>query len=102
MDEVAGLGAGRILSLRTPADLADTGEDIGDRLLLSMMMNPGARSRFDLEQSAPKRRIDTKLRRHRRQPFGTWRLGRSRVEFFGTDDTDRSGFTHDIAAQSEG
>src|SRR5450432_3936382 len=55
MNEIAGLCTrGRFASF-APADFADTREDVGDGLLLAMMMNSGPRSRCHLEQAAPDR-----------------------------------------------
>src|SRR5438270_12786737 len=53
MNEIAGLRTRDRVSSLAPADFADAGEDIGDRLLLSMMMDARARSRRYLEQAAP-------------------------------------------------
>ena len=53
MNEVAGFRAGNVFAARSPANFADTCEHIGDRLLLTMMMDAGACSRLDLEQPGP-------------------------------------------------
>jgi hypothetical protein len=38
-----------VFAPHTPADVADAGQDISDRLLLSMMMDARTGSRLDLE-----------------------------------------------------
>jgi hypothetical protein len=48
----AGCGRSEVSSV-TPANLTRTGEYVGDRLLLSMVVNAGARTELDVEQSAP-------------------------------------------------
>jgi hypothetical protein len=60
MNEIAGLRTRNELTVVTPTDLANAREDVGDRLLLSVMVNAGPRSRFHgprsrfhLEQAAP-------------------------------------------------
>lgn len=53
MDEITSLRLRYIFALLAPADLARAGEDIGDCLLLAMVMNASPGSRLDLEQSAP-------------------------------------------------
>src|SRR5437868_14910568 len=83
MDEIAGFRARSVFAPRAPADFADAQQDIGDRLLLSMMMDARTGSRFDLEQPAPQRRLDAKLRCDRGQAHGAWRLCGSRVESAG-------------------
>ena len=55
MDEIAGFRARSVFASHAPADFADARQDIGDRLLLSMMMD-ARRPRVDLEQPAPQRR----------------------------------------------
>jgi hypothetical protein len=67
MDEIAGFRARGVFAPRAPADFAGAGQDIGDRLLLSMMMDACTGSRLDLEQPAPQRRLDAELRRDRGQ-----------------------------------
>jgi hypothetical protein len=62
MYEIAGFRARSVFAPRAPADFADARQDIGYRLLLSMMMDASTSSRFDLEQSAPQRRLDAELR----------------------------------------
>jgi hypothetical protein len=52
MDEIAGLRARSVFATRAPVDFADR-QNIGDGLLLSMMMDAGTSSRFDLEQPTP-------------------------------------------------
>ena len=80
MDEIAGFRARSVFAPRAPADFADARQDIGYRLLLSMMMDASTSSRLDLEQPAPQRRLDAELRCDRGQAHGAWRLCRSRVE----------------------
>src|SRR5437016_6449496 len=88
MDEVAGLRRPGMLSPRPPADFADARQDVGDRLLLAMMVNSGTGARFDLEQSAPQRRLDAGLRRNRGQAHGAGRLCGSLIEFGWTDNAN--------------
>src|SRR5258708_7258854 len=70
MNEVASLRAPYEFSSCAPAHFTDAGENIGDRLLLSMMMNSRLRFWFHLKQAAPDRRSDAKRRRDRRAAFG--------------------------------
>jgi hypothetical protein len=58
MDEIASLCACEMLSLRAPAHFANAGQHVGYRVLLSMMMNSGPRSRFDFEKTSPDCRSD--------------------------------------------
>ena len=62
MDEIAGFRARSVFAPRAPADFADARQDIGDRLLLSMMMDARTSARLDLEQSTPQRGLDAELR----------------------------------------
>jgi len=55
MNEIAGISAGGVFALRAPADIACTREDVGDCLLLAVMMNSGTGSRLDFKQAAPHR-----------------------------------------------
>src|SRR5580700_892885 len=80
MDEITGFRARSVFAPRAPADFADARQDIGDRLLLAMMMDARMGSRLDLEQPAPQRRLDAELRCDCRQAHGAWRLCRSQVE----------------------
>ena len=88
MDEVTNSCCRETLSLRTPPDFANTPEDVRDCVLLSMMVNSGARSWLDLEQPAPQHRVDAKLWCDRRQAFRAGGLRRSVVELRRTDDTN--------------
>ena len=74
MDEIAGFRGRGIFSPHTPADFADARQDVGDRLLLAMMVNARAGSWLDLEQAAPQHRIDAQLWRDSCLAYGTWRL----------------------------
>src|SRR6266699_5531853 len=94
MDEIAGFRARSVFAPRAPADFAGAGQDIGDRLLLSMMMDACTGSRLDLEQPAPQRRLDAELRRDRGQAHGAWRLCRSRVESGWADNANGGIFGH--------
>ena len=62
--------------------------DIGDRLLLSMTMNARTRSRLDLEQPAPQRRLNAELRRDRGQAHGACCLCRSRIKSGRADNAN--------------
>ena len=90
MDEVASLCARDEFAAFTPADFADAGEDVCDRLLLSMMMNSCPRSRLYLEQAAPDRRCDAQCGRDSRATFGAPRLCCSAIELSRADDMDCS------------
>src|SRR6266481_1813835 len=96
MNEIASLCTRDRFTSFAPADLANAGEDVGDGLLLSMMMNSRTGSRLHLEQSAPDRRGDAERRRDGRAPFGARRLRRSRIEFSRADDVDCSRRTHGV------
>src|SRR5882724_8998439 len=96
MDEIAGFRARSVFAPRAPADFADARQDIGDRLLLSMMMDARTGSRLDLEQPAPQRRLDAELRCHSGQAHGAWRLCRSRVESGRADNANWGIFGHHI------
>jgi hypothetical protein len=96
MDEISGFPARRAFALRTPADFAVAGEDIGDRLLLAMMMNTCAGSRQDLEQAAPQRRSDAELRGYSRQAHRAWRLCRPAVEFGRADNANWGIVCHEL------
>ncbi len=80
MDEIAGFRGRGIFSPRAPADFANARQDVGDRLLLAMMVNARAGSRLDLEQAAPQHRVDAELWRDCCLAYGAWRLCRSLVE----------------------
>ena len=94
MDEIAGLRARCELTSCTPAYLADAGQHVGNRLLLSMMMNSGPRSRFNLEQAAPDRRRDADVQRDGGATFGARRLCSSKIELIWADDANCSGPAH--------
>jgi hypothetical protein len=53
MNEITGLCARDKFPVFAPADFANAREDVGDRVLLSVMMNSSSRSRLYLEHSAP-------------------------------------------------
>ena len=88
MNEIAGFRSRREFTPHSPADFTDARQDIGDRLLLSMMMNSRAGARSHLEQSAPQHRLDAELWRDRRQAHRSWRLRRSLIESGRTDNAD--------------
>src|SRR5580704_13462801 len=92
MDEITGFRARSVFAPRAPADFANARQDIGDRLLLAMMMDARMGSRLDLEQPAPQRRLDAELRCDCRQAHGARRLCRSQVEFGRTDNANREIF----------
>ena len=100
MNEIAGLCTRDRFSSLAPADFADAGKDVGDRLLLAVMVNPGLRSRLDLEQASPESRTDTECGGDSRAAFGTRRLRSSALELLGTDDVDCREI-HDIPDQFE-
>src|ERR1700730_7431731 len=88
MDKIAGFRRRRTFSPRAPADFANARQDVGDRLLLAMMVNARAGSRLDLEQDAPQRRVDAELWRDCCLAYGAWRLCRSLVEPGRADNAD--------------
>src|SRR6266446_7065676 len=94
MDEIADFRARGIFTPRAPADFADARQDIGDRLLLSMMMDARTGSRLDLEQPAPQRRLDAELWCDRGQAHRAWRLCRSRIESGRADNANWGIFLH--------
>src|SRR6267154_3543 len=99
VNEVAGLRVRYEFTSCTPANLADAGEHIGDRLLLSMMVNSGPRSRFDLEQAAPDGKSNAQRRCDSLATFGARRLRGSEVEFRWADDVDCSRRAHGVPNQ---
>src|SRR5258707_705919 len=88
MDEIAGFRGRGIFAARAPADFANARQDVGDRLLLTMMVNAGAGSRLDLEQAAPQHRVDAELWRDCCLAYGAWRLCRCLVEPGRADNAD--------------
>src|SRR5712675_997202 len=66
-----------------------------------MMMDARTGSRFDLEQPAPQRRFDTKLRCDRGQAHGAWRLCRPWVEPGRADNVNWGIFGHHVQLLSE-
>src|SRR5258708_23466954 len=98
MDEIAGFRARRIFAPGAPADFADARQDIGDRLLLSMMMDARTGSRLDLEQPAPQGRLDAELRCDRGQAHGAWRLCSSPVDSVRADNATWGVFGHPLHA----
>ena len=101
MDEIAGFRARSEFASVAPADFADAGENVGDRLLLAVMMNACPRSRRHLEQAAPDRRRNAERRRDGGSALGARRLRRSRIEFGRADDVDCSGGAHDVQISFE-
>jgi hypothetical protein len=57
IEEIARLQGGIKLPSVAPANVRRAAEDIGDRVLLSMMMYSGAGSRLDGEETSPHRRL---------------------------------------------
>jgi hypothetical protein len=96
MNEIAGPRTRPMFSLRAPAYFADAGENVGNRLLLSVMVNSCPRSGFHLEQAAPDRRSDTERRRDCRASFGARRLRGRAIEFIRADDMDCSSKIHGV------
>src|SRR5258708_16141167 len=88
MDEIAGFRGRGTFSPRAPADFANARQDVGNRLLLAMMVNSRAGSRLDLEQPAPQHRVDAELWRDRCQAHRAWRLRRFLVEPGRADNAD--------------
>src|SRR3982074_212684 len=101
MNEIPGFRTRARFTLFAPADFAAAGEDGGDGLLLSVMMDSGPRSRQYLEQAAPDCRGDAERRRDGGAAFRARRLRRSRIEFSWPDDVDRSGRTHGVPVNFE-
>jgi len=90
MNEIAGLRSRDRFSLFAPADFADAGEDVGDRLLLSVMMDSRPRSRLYFEQAAPDCRRDAERGRDSGATFGARRLSCALIEFSRADDVNCS------------
>src|SRR5277367_2231127 len=88
MDEVAGLRAGAVFTSRAPADLTEARQNIGNRLLLAVMVDARTSSGPDLEQPAPHLRLDAELRRHCGKAHGARRLRRSWIERGWTDNAN--------------
>jgi hypothetical protein len=88
MDEITSVRARRVFTPLAPTDVADAREDIGDGLLLAMMMDAGTGSRLDLEQPAPHCRVNAELRRDRSEAYGSRRLRRSRIKPGRGDDSN--------------
>ena len=96
MDEITGFRARSVFAPRAPADFADARQDIGDGLLLSMMMDAGTRPRLDLEQPAPQRRLDAELRCDRGESHRARCLRRSRVKSVRAHNTNWRIFGHHV------
>jgi len=96
MDEITSVRACGVFTPRAPTHFANAREDIGDGLLLAMMMNAGARSGLDFEQSAPHRRFNAELGCDRRETQGSRRLRRSRVKPSGADDSNPRMFNRHV------
>ena len=96
MNEITGLRACREFSSFAPPNFADAGENVGDRLLQSMMVNSCPGSRIDLEQSAPDSRRYAELGSDSRTAYGARRLCRSEIELRRADDVDGSSFAHGV------
>src|ERR1700736_3838002 len=96
MNEVAGLRAAGVFPTRAPTDLTKSLQDIGDRLLRSMMVNSRSRPRPYLEEATPQDRFRAGFRRDRSQTLRTGCLRGSRGEVRGTDDTNRRIAFHDV------
>src|SRR5882724_12159130 len=99
MNEVAGLPVRYEFTSCTPANLADAGQHISDRLLFSMMVNSGPRSRFNLEQAAPDGRSNAQRRCDSLATFGARRLCGAQIEFSRADDVDCSKRAHGVPDQ---
>src|SRR5262245_24815404 len=96
MNEIAGLCACRKFSSFTPTHFASAGEDVGDRLLLSMVVNSSPRSRSDSEQTAPDSRRDAQRGSYSRTAFGARCLGGPGIELRRADDMDGRSCTHGV------
>ena len=83
-----------------PADLVEARQDIGDRLLLSMMVDPGTGSWLDLEQPTPQCRLNAALRCDRSSVQRAWRLCPSRAELRRTDNADGRTLVHRLTLVS--
>src|SRR5258705_13459194 len=88
MNEVAGLGARNRFTAYAPADFADSREHVGDRFLLSVMMNSCSRFRLYFEQAAPDGWRNDECRCDRGATFGARSLCGSFIEFSRADDAD--------------
>jgi hypothetical protein len=53
VNEITSLSAARVFPMLAPTDLAKSFQDVGDRLLRSMMMNSRSRSSSYLEEATP-------------------------------------------------
>ena len=96
MDEVAGLRAGAVFTSRAPADLTEARQNIGNRLLLAVMVDARTSSGPDLEQPAPHLRLDAELRRDCGKAHGAWRLRRSWIECGWADNANARAFSNHI------
>src|ERR1700730_15722312 len=99
MYEIDGLCTRDRSSCVAPADFADAREDVGDRLLFSVMMYSGPESRSHLEQTAPDGRRNAKHRRDSGAAFGARCLRSVLIEFSRTDDADGGRITHGVPDQ---
>src|ERR1700730_9691792 len=98
MYEIDGLCTRDRSSCVAPADFADAREDVGDRLLFSVMMYSGPESRSHLEQTAPDGRCNTERRCDSDATLRARSLRRFLVEFSRADDVD-CGRAHGIPGQ---
>jgi len=96
MDEIAGLRAGAVFASRAPTDLANARQDIGDRLLLAMMVDTRTSSRLHLEQPAPHLRCDAERRRDRGKTHRARSLRRSWIECGWADNANARAFSNHI------
>lgn len=94
MDKIAGVRGFRILAALSPPDQAIALEDIGDGLLLSVMMDAGLGPGLNDKYPAPKRGGDTIVNRDGGTTLGSRRLGRSPVELRGSDDANGGILAH--------
>jgi len=96
MNEIAGLRSSNRFSPRAPTDFADPGQNVGDGLLLSVMMDTRARSGGHREEAAPDCRCDTERGCNRGAALGPWRLCRLLIELSRAHNADRRGKAHGV------
>src|SRR5579863_374426 len=88
MQKIAGVRCCGELSSLAPTHQTCPREDIGDRILLSMVVNAGFAARRDDEYAAPHWANDALARGDRRQALRSWCLRRTSIECLWGDDAD--------------
>jgi hypothetical protein len=84
----------------SPPNFADAGEDVGDRLLLPVMMYPGSRPRLHFEQATPDRGLNAECGCNGSATVGARGLRRRPIEFGRTDDVDGGRIAHGVSGPS--